>query len=382
MKKYILPFINKGTQHIIKADAEKEIISLALVSKWGFIFYGPGGHAKSVLTESVKDMIVGVNWNIKSMGSGTREDELKGGIDLNALEGITADGIPTAKRIKYNYQYSPLNADILGLEEGFDMPDTIGANFKDWITSKRFRDGNEEFALPLCLVYVTTNKEPQEVASKGDWVEALIQRFPLQHRSAWDKYDAQAYIDLFNAPAPQEELIEWQDILDMQNRAKRMVVGSGIKKILAEMFGKVAEKGTPISPRTANIALQIIQSAAVISGDKQVEREHLSVIKYLPGMADLGKGIEGEIEAAHSRSVAQVKFDLLLSRANKLFSELYEATSPIKALQIGQHLKNLNDELASLSVTDNLVSSRNELRNSIAEKNQQAIEKAVNLTRI
>jgi hypothetical protein len=101
----MLNFIKKGTANIIKADAEKQIISLALVSGQGFIFYGRGGHAKSVLTERVKDLICGAKWNIKSMGSGTREDELKGGIDLNALEGLTADGVQTAKRIKYLYEY-------------------------------------------------------------------------------------------------------------------------------------------------------------------------------------------------------------------------------------------------------------------------------------
>ena len=379
---YILEFIKKSTQHIIKADAEKEIISLALVSGWGFIFYGPGGHAKSVLTETIKDMIVGVRWNIKSMGSGTREDELKGGIDLNALEGITEDGKPTAKRIKYNYQYSPLNADILGLEEGFDMPDTVGANFKDWITSKRFRDGNEEFQLPLCLVYVTTNKEPNEVASKGDWVEALIQRFPLQHRSAWDKYDAQAYMQLFNAPAPQEELIDWQEILSMQQQAKKLTISKSVTNILAEMLGKIGEKGQPVSPRTAVIATQIVKAATIIRGGKQVEKEDLQVIKYLPGLNEVGSQISQEIDAAHTRSVAQSKLNALIERVNLTINWYANEQSPIKLMQVSKHLAEVNDELSELTVPDALTQSKKDLRGKVQDFQQRAIQKAVENTKI
>jgi hypothetical protein len=378
----MLQFIKNGTANIIKADAEKNIISLSLVSQWGFVFFGQGGHAKSVLTEKVKSLIMGVKWNIKTMGSGNREDELKGGIDLNALEGLTADGVPTAKRIKYLYEYSPLNCDILGLEEGFDMPDAIGANFKDWITSKRFRDGNEEFALPLKMVYVTTNREPAELAQKGEWVEALMQRFPLQHRSVWESYTPNDYCDLFNAPKATDEFIEWSQIVSLQNDCKNVVVSNGMKKLLAELLGKASSTGTPISPRTAMLAMQICKAQATINGSKSLEKEALTCLRYINGLSDLGRGIEREISDADARAKAEEKMNIFTATANSLFADLATVASPIKALQISLKLRKLADELSQVSVTDNLTYTRNSLRDSINNAIPQANDKALTLTTI
>lgn len=378
----MLNFIKKSTADIIKADTEKNIISLSLVSQWGFVFFGAGGHAKSILTERVKNSIIGCNWNIKSLGSGTREDELKGGIDLNALEGLTADGSPTAKRIKYLYEYSPLNCDILGLEEGFDMPDAIGANFKDWITSKRFRDGNEEFALPLKMIYITTNKSPQEVAEAGDWVEALVQRFPLQHNAVWSSYTAQDYSELFDAPKAEQTLIEWSEIQKMQATAKNKSVSNGIKKLLAELLGKASQKGTAISPRTAMIALEIIKSQAVINKNTNVEKEDLISLRYVNGLQELGSSMQKEIEDADARAKAEELISRFTATANSLFSELSDVKSPIKALQISLKLRKLSDDLSQTKVTDNLVSTRNDLRESINNAIPQANDKALTLTQI
>lgn len=378
--KKMLNFIKKSTADIIKADAEKKIISLSLISQWGFVFFGAGGHAKSVLTERVKNSIIGCNWNIKSMGSGTREDELKGGIDLNALEGLTPDGTPTQKCIKYLYKYSPLNCDILGLEEGFDMPDAIGANFKDYITSKRFRDGNEEFHLPLKMVYITTNKTPQEVAEAGDWVEALVQRFPLQHNAVWSSYTAQDYSELFDAPKAEQTLIEWSEIQKMQSTAKNKNVSNGIKKLIAELLGKASQKGTAISPRTAMIALEIIKAQSVINQNKNVEKEDLISLRYVNGLQELGSSMQKEIEDADARAKAEELISGFTATANNLFSELYEVKSPIKALQISLKLRKLSDELSQTKVTDNLVSTRNDLRESINNAIPQANDKALTLT--
>lgn len=376
----MLNFIKKSTADIIKADAEKNIISLSLVSQWGFVFFGAGGHAKSVLTERVKNSILGCNWNIKSMGSGTREDELKGGIDLNALEGLTADGTPTAKRIKYLYEYSPLNCDILGLEEGFDMPDAIGANFKDWITSKRFRDGNEEFVLPLKMIYITTNKSPQEVAEAGDWVEALVQRFPLQHNAVWSSYTANDYSELFDAPKAEQTLIEWSEIQKMQSTAKNKNISNGIKKLLAELLSKASEKGTAISPRTAMIALEIIKAQSVINNNSSVEKEDLISLRYVNGLQELGISMKKEIEDADARAKAEELISGFTATANGLFSELSKTRSAIKALQVSKTLTILLDELSEIKVTDNLVSTRNSLRDSINNTIPQANEKALTLT--
>lgn len=378
MKRFILPAIALGTQHIIKADAEKEIISLSLVSGWGFIFFGPGGHAKSILLKAVSQTIKGAAINTKTCHSGLQVDEMKGSINLDALEGLDGQG----RRICYNYKYSPLNADILFLEEAFDMPNTTGAGFKDWITEKAFRDGNEFFPLPLSLVSCVTNKEPADVAAAGDWMAALMERFPLQHRCAWDSYSSSAYIDLFNAPQQVDASIEWSEIKAMQAKAKACVVSSSIKAILAEMLAKAGEKGTAISPRTAMLAMSIVRAAAVIDGCSSVEKQHIAAIKYLPGLGELGKTIDAEIASANDRALAEAAFASIKHRAEALMLEASYGSTPIGIIQATKRLALVMDELASMKLTDTLTDSRKKLREAIDASISHNRGKALDLVKI
>lgn len=374
MKRFILPAIEQGTRHIIKADSEKEIISLGLISGLGFIFFGPGGHAKSMLLEAVTSIIKGANINTKACHSGLQVDEMKGGIDLRALE--------EEKLIRYNYAYSPLNCDVLFLEEAFDMPNTTGAGFKDWITSKSFRDGNEYFKLPLSLVSCVTNKEPADVAGVGDWMGALIERFPLQHRSAWDSYNSTAYCELFNAPAQQDAEISWEEIQTMQAKAKACVVPTSIKAILAEMLAKAGEKGQVISPRTAIYALSIARAAATIDGKTVVEKQHIAAIKYLPGLGELGKTIDAEIAAADTRAIAEAAFLTIKHKAEMLMVEANNATSPIVAIQFSKRLALVLDELSGLKLTETLTEPRKKLREAVDAAISSARTRALDLVKI
>ncbi len=330
-----------------------------------------------MMVERIQQSIRGCKWNIKSVGSGTDMDQLKGGISLDAIEGADGQG----RRIMFNYQYSPLNCNILTLEEGFDLPTSVLTDFKDWITSKRFRDGNEEYKLPLVSVNICTNKEPGEVAAKGPEVAALIERFPLQYRSAWETYTAADYQELFNAPEPQDCEIEWSEILVLQAKAEQVVFPNSVKKILSEMLQKAGEKGEKISPRTANLAVAIIRAACVIHGRSEVEKSDIVAIKYLPGCQDLAATIEAEIDNAHKRSVAEEELTTIESRFTSLKAEGHEATAPIKVLQTVKGLRSLSDQLSGLGVPDTLVERRNKLREAVDAQIPVLQKRAEDVTR-
>ncbi len=161
------------------------------------------------------------------MGSGTTTDSLFGGIDIKLL---TDTG-----KLEYLVENSFMNYPYVIFEELFDAPDYILEQLKDILTSKKFRNGTQEFDIKTKLIVCCTNKTREEF-SKNDSLKALMERFPLEYKVEWSQYNRSTYDYLF------------QTVLSKSYPE------------LSFLLEKLHVNGTTVSPRTAIKAAKIVES--------------------------------------------------------------------------------------------------------------------------
>jgi MoxR-like ATPase len=277
-------FLRLMRSQFVKIDQFAMGISLALVPKRNGIFWGPGGYAKS---EGMKFALHLVRENegeafIQSCDQSMTPERLFGGIDLNAMDD------PTNKRIEFYLENSFLTGRFTVLEEGLDCPEVTITALKDTLTDKNFRNGKQTGRLMNESFFINTNKEPKQFITLGDTTKALIDRFVIQMRVAWDSHTQQDYLDLGRAvrnrpPLPEpgflakslrdaQKLFESSDITDAE----------GVLSLLAEKAGQVGE---PMSPRTYILAESVAKASAAMRGRNVVETLDLQALAFLPGIA-------------------------------------------------------------------------------------------------
>lgn len=216
---------NKLNQFVYVDELEKAL-SLALVSGENIILYGKGGHGKSEYTEEFFRSR-NIEPYVKTMGSGTTTDILFGGIDIKMM---TDTG-----KIEYLVENSFMNHEYVVFEELFDAPDYILEQLKDILTSKRFRNGTQNFPIKTKLIVCCTNKTREEF-SKNDSLKALMERFPLEYKVEWKAYNKVTYEHLF-----------------------RNVLGKPFSE-LAYILERLHISGTTVSPRTAVKSAKMVDS--------------------------------------------------------------------------------------------------------------------------
>ncbi len=381
-----LPWVAHATQRFVAAEAMREVLSLAIVSGKNVILFGPGGHGKSELINDLLAAVVDARAFVQSCGEGLDESRLYGGIDLAKLN----DG--TAPVIQFNPERSFLAADFAVFEELFDAPTSVLLSLKDTLTARCLRNGAQKFEMQTSLLVSATNKEPGEVAELGAAAQALIERFPLQLRVAWDTYAAQDYLQMFRSidahasverkGAPRVTLAE---IRTLRAKSAAVSVPESILRILAEIIAAAVAGGVIISPRTAVHARDLVKASAAINSRAVATKEDIVAIKYLPGCAELAAKISQEIEAAAKRAAAEGQLRELEGAAAQVRQEFSEARangSPIKLLQAAKRAALLGDQLAKIALTDNLADRRKAARESVAKIATEAAAAALEATRV
>lgn len=375
---FVLPFILKATQKYVKSDAMREALSLAMVSGRNVILYGPGGHAKSEMIGSVLEAINGCISHTQMCGEGMDEAKLYGGIDLAAVNDVTNP------QIRYKTANSFLAWDIVVFEELFDAAVSALKSMKDTMTSGAFRNGEEVVPMNTKLMICATNKEPHEVSELGASAQALVERFPLQLRVAWDSYSAADYLELLtqvgNFNGNGSVSIEFAEILRMQEKAKKVVVPNHVQRVLAELIASTVAGGAVVSPRTAIYAVELIKAAASINGRGTAEKQDIVAVKYLPGLETIATKIADEIKSADLRAQAQVRLSEIENEIAEMQRSLSNLESPIKCNQIAKRSRELRDELSGLAVPDGLTERRNGLRDTVEKLSTQAIERSLAVT--
>jgi MoxR-like ATPase len=341
----------------IFSDELARVLALAIVSKKNVLLWGPGGHGKSEMVMEVLKAIQAEPF-VQSFGEGMDEATLWGGLDFQALE--------SEKVLRYYPEESFLASEYVIFEELFDAPPAVLLALKDTLTSRVLRKGAQKFAMRTESVIALTNKDPAEIADMGAAYQALIERFPLVLKVEWSDYRAQEYQQLFDKVEPQ---------LGGANL-------NGLAPVLAELMAKVVENGDdPISPRSAIHAIGVIKTAAELRGSDTCEKEDLLDLRFVDGFEGMAETLQEDLDRATEHAAAAENIAQFKGRISSLAYRLHDASSPIKALQIGKAAQALIDELSRLKVPDSLTQERKDLRKKAGEILQKAKEKAFDLTR-
>ena len=356
----------------INSAAMAEILSLALVGRINPMLFGPGGHGKSQMVERVLSAIVGALTRTLSCGEGLSEARLFGGLDFNALE---SEGVE-----KFHAENSFLAWDFAVFEEILDAPSVVLLSLKDTLTSKALRSGSQLVPMRTQVLLGLTNKEPGEVAEEGPAVQALMERFPLQLRVAWEDYSSSVFQALFAAQADKRDsspTITFEEIKSLQDKVNGVSIASRMDALLAQLLAGQIERGVIVSPRTAMFARRILATSAVIRGRDHVTEEDFVSLRFLPGCEDIASTIEADLKAAREKSEAM---DAIASIEAQMANLDLSSTKPIKLLQAAKIGMSIENQLSGLKVPDELVERRNGLRTRIAETIKNAQKRALEYT--
>ncbi len=344
----------------VRVEEMARILALALTSGKNVILWGPGGHGKSEMVQAaLEEVTCDEDIFVQSFGEGMDEAILWGGLDFRALD--------AEKTLRYFPENSFLAKPFAVFEEIFDAPASVLLALKDTLTSKKLRKGPQQFAMATKVIVALTNKPPSEISDLGPAAAALIERFPLQLEVKWPSYKAPDYGALFAKVAPRLPGAEL----------------NGQGKILAELLAKAGESGQIISPRTAVHAVGVVKAAAALRGARQVEKQDLTDLLFLPGMESFATTIRAELDAAVERAAVEAKVAEAEVELLALVRE-YEGTSgsPVKLLQSAKRFTAFADKVAALKVTDAFAERRKRLRDTAQEKSSEAQKVALDATRI
>jgi hypothetical protein len=251
------------------------ILALAFTAKKNVIIFGPAGHGKSEMVQTlVKDLGLEEETFYQFFGEGMDESRLFGGLNFKKLE--------EEKVLEYYPEKSFLNSKVVVFEELFDAPASVLLALKDVLTAKELRNGSQRFKMKTEIIICLTNKEPNQISDLGPAAHALIERFPLQLNLKWKDYSSKSYLSMFEKVAGR-------------------LAGpqlNGFKSVLAEILAKATAEGNFVSPRTAVHAFQLCQASATMRGVSAVEKQDLTDLRFLPGLEGLAETIQNDLDAA------------------------------------------------------------------------------------
>lgn len=207
-------------QKFIYVDEVAEILELGFTAKKNVFLYGRGGHAKSeILQEFLKYVDPsGEDCFVQACGEGLSEEKLFGGLDLQKFQ--------KTGEIEYLVQNSFMNHKYVVFEELLDSRMNVLLSLKDILTSGIFRQGKQQFKIKTEFIVCLTNRTKQEVAEDNS-IKALMERFPLEMKVEWPKYEKEDYVEMFRK-------VLKHDLIDV-----------------ATICAKINETGDFVSPRTA-----------------------------------------------------------------------------------------------------------------------------------
>lgn len=237
-------------QKFINVDEVAEILEIGFVTNKNVFLYGRGGHAKSeIIQEFLKHVDPsGENSFVQACGEGLSEEKLFGGLNLQKFQ--------KTGEIEYLVENSFMNKRFVVFEELLDSRMNVLLSLKDILTSGIFRQGKQQFKIKTEFIVCLTNRTKQEVAEDNS-IKALLERFPLEMKVEWDKYEAQDYMNMF-----------------------QKVLGNRMEKV-AGICQTINESGDFISPRTAIHMGQVFQKTG-----------SLAALKYFGATKDVIEKVE------------------------------------------------------------------------------------------
>lgn len=318
-------------------DEVARILEVGLQTGQNVVLHGPGGHGKSEFV-SAWMAEAGFKPFVQFCGEGLDEARLFGGLDfakLNAGKNSV---------VEYCVQRSFLPHEVAVFEELFDAPPNVLLCLKDVLTSRELRNGAQRAPMDTKFIVACTNRDPAELAELGPAVAALVERFPLQMRVAWDSYKAEDYSAMF-----------------------RCVLGEDFPQ-LSELLEEAADGGNIVSPRSAIHAAKVLKNGSY------------NDLQFIPSLSHFASEMASRLRRIEQRQNAE----RMLDQHREKVAELRKAdqSTPLAALKAAKQLMALATVIEGLTVPDAMVKSRNDLACIAMEHKSTLIERALDLTRV
>ena len=335
----------------IETDKVARILSLSLSGQKNCLLWGEGGHAKSTMVScAVEGLQLSDDCFIQSFGEGMDESRLFGGLNYEKLE--------TDKVLEYHVERSFLNSKVAIFEELFDAPPVVLLALKDTLTAKELRNGAQRCEMKTECIIALTNRNPAEISDMGAAAHALVERFPLQLNVKWETYNGDAFISLFLKVKPN--------------------VDNKLRGRLALLIDRAISQGAVISPRTAIHALDTLVNA---KQQGMNERDCFQTLAFIPGFESILEDIDTEIREAEERHAAIEALDEVRKLIQKEEGFIPYSKNADHCLRIRHKLEQARDELSELRVPDNLVESREKLRDELSRVMELAMSHSLTITK-
>lgn len=311
------------TDQFVFMEKTLKALEIGFDSGKNVILYGPGGHGKSELTNSFFAER-GINPFVITMGTGMTTDRLFGGLNIPVFN--------ETGKIEYLVENSFMNHEYVVFEELFDAPDFILEQLKDILSSGVFRNGTQHFEIKTKYIVCATNRTREEF-SKNASLQALMERFPLEHNVIWDNYTEIAYMTLLESKFGEGE----------------------VDPLIPFILQNYAQKSITISPRVAVTAYQIFMSAGI---------DGLMYIADFNKKSEILKSSVKEFEdnAAVNGIFRQIN-DVRLELTENNLLDVEQIAQGTQSLKI---LKSLASKLTDLKVSDSFIGKLEEAKNSIS----------------
>lgn len=238
----------------IKSELVHEVLEVGRQTNQNVVLYGPGGYGKSemslaYLREHYKEKDIAV----KALSVGTTVDDLLGGINIKTLK--------DTGEVIYNVDKSIFASKVLILEEAFDAPVRVLEGLKDILTSRKVRNGSQQWDIKTEFIIVCTNRSKDELTTDAS-SRALMERFPLSLHVKWNTHSLSDYKELCLAVFNKEH--------------------PDFTALMSYMLQSISkdESKLPPSPRTAVRMFKVLD---------QFGKEGL---KYMDGLPNINRALE------------------------------------------------------------------------------------------
>lgn len=311
-------------------DEVAEILEIGKKTGKNVFLYGRGGHGKSEIIQEVLKFIdpKGQDSFVQACGEGLSEEKLFGGLNLAKFQ--------KTGEIEYLVENSFMNKKYVVFEELLDSRMNVLLSLKDILTSGIFRQGSQQFKIKTEFVICLTNRTKQEVGEDNS-IKALLERFPLEQKVEWSKYESADYQLMFHK-----------------------VLGSNIKEV-ADICQCINETGDFVSPRTA------IHMAQVYTATNNV-----SALKFFGASSEIITKMEKLKKDENDRNY-------LSEQVNSLENFEYDSDDISSTKDYLNHCKILLSDVSNKSFSDKVFPDFVEHKKTLEQKISETKELLLNL---
>lgn len=183
--------------HFLQMDQEARIIAVSMKAGMEIVLYGASGYGKSDLVRFIIQHL-GLNdyTSFFDFGASTTEADLYGGLDIKKFK--------DESEMRYRTNESFMQFPVAVFEEALDgSNEKVLHSLRSLFTSGIFTKNGKDELVRTGLIFICTNRDPNEFANESDASGAFLSRFPVRCKIKWKSHESQDYFNLLSKRFPE-----------------------------------------------------------------------------------------------------------------------------------------------------------------------------------